>query len=148
MPVSYENEDREERDKNRQPLLKPPSLQDKLEETDPASKIFTEVDKLIQGSLSDEQHAFNKKLYMCFLRATEIYEEQSQKRLGIRRKRHLTDLIKGQQSAPSGAGQSLFSGNSSFSVLSSDPSQSLLTSDLATQGKLKPPPSTSQKGKK
>lgn len=146
MPAYEQNEEREmRREEYKQLILKPVSIQDKLEEIDSSSNIVNDISALRQGNLSDEEFALRKKLYVCYLRAHDIYEEHTQRKLGIRRKKHINDLLKSNQS---GAGQSIFSsGTSSFSVLPNDTS-SLLTSDLASQPKLKPPPSTTQKGKK
>lgn len=132
-------------DEDLEVFVKSVSVQDKLEEIDSNSKIANDVANLRQGNLTDEEFALHKKLYVCYLRVHDIYEEHVQKKLGIRRKRHLNDLLKSNQS---GSSQSVFSsGTSSFTVLPTDTSSSLLTSDLASQPKIKPPQQT-QKGKK
>ncbi|BBB06518.1 small capsid protein [Rhinolophus gammaherpesvirus 1] len=135
-------------DRARGGVLKMPDVQDKLEDSDSNPEVAKQLKNFQKSSLNNEQLEQAKKLYVCYLRAQEIYEEQAQKRLGIRRKKHLADVSKAGHSGPGGSlPSSIFSSttptSASFTVLPSDSS-----SDLASQPKLKAPHPQTTKGKK
>nr|BEG23060.1 small capsid protein [Macronycteris gammaherpesvirus 1] len=70
--------------------LKDPIVQPKLEDIDPTDPIVTQLAVLKQGSKTAEEFEKLKKLYTCFLKCSQLYEEYEAKRNGVKRKKNFS----------------------------------------------------------
>lgn len=72
--------------------VKPPVIQDRLENDFPASPLVQQVNALIQGNLTNEEFAAAKQSYLTYLIADRVYNQYLHHQHGIRRRQYLQHI--------------------------------------------------------
>lgn len=84
--------------------VKPPIIQDRLENDFPSSPLVQQVNALQQGNLTNDEFAAAKQSYLTYLIADRVYNQYLHQQHGIRRRQYLQHIHQQTHGAVGGQG--------------------------------------------
>lgn len=123
--------------------LKLPIVQNRLENDFPDSTVVGQLQALKRGDASDEEFALAQKQYLVFLTCQMLYDKYLLTQNGVRRKRHIMNLIQRNATAEGLTGSSNSSSQSAAQAAPTRQPQADMKGSVST-GQVPAPVGTDQ----